>query len=88
MGLRKRKDNSDSDSPKVLGLDPMGWLFVIISLVVGGITDAITFDAMNATAQKMENPEAFLGFLMVIVFAGSAGTLFALLSAVRKFIGW
>jgi len=78
----------ESDSPKVLGLDPTGWLFMLVSLVVGGVTDTLVFDYMATTAQKMAYPELALGFLMVIVFAASAGTLFALLSAARKIIGW
>jgi hypothetical protein len=86
MGFRKPKDNSDA--PKVLGLDPMGCLLALISLVVGGGTDALTFDIMETTAQKMPNPELALLFLMFVIFVGSGGTLFLILNSLRKRIGW
>ena len=78
----------DSDKPKVLGLDPLGWLFALVSVVVGGGTDAIILDNMVATAQKAAYPELALGFLVFGVFVMSGGTLFALLYALRKHFGW
>jgi hypothetical protein len=76
------------DTPKVLGLDPMGWLFALVSAVVGGVTDTIILDNMVATAQKAPYPELVLGLLMFGAFVGSGGTLFALLYALRKYFGW
>jgi hypothetical protein len=87
MGFWNHGDN-DSESAKVLGLDALGWLFAIISLVVGGVTDVLIFDNMAATAQKAAYPELALWLLMCAAFIMSGGTLFALLYALRKRIGW
>jgi hypothetical protein len=76
------KDNSDT--PKVLGLDPMGCLFALVSAIIGGVTDTIIFDNIAATAQKTAYPELALGLLMCAVFIASGGSLFAILSGLRK----
>ena len=81
---RGKKTKDDSDTPKVLGLDPMGCLFALVSAVVGGVTDIIIFDNMAATAQKTAYPELALGLLMCAIFIASGGTLFAILSVLRK----
>jgi len=85
MGYREQKDNSDK--PKVLGLDPLGWLFALVSAVVGGVTDTIILDNMMATAQKSAYPDLVLPLLMCAVFVLSGGTLFAILSILRKRYG-
>jgi hypothetical protein len=86
MGYREWEENSDT--PKVLGLDPLGWLFALVSAVVGGGTDTIILDNMMATAQKSAYPELALGLMMFGAFVMSGGTLFALLYALRKHFGW
>jgi hypothetical protein len=90
MRYRKPKDNLDTlnDTPEVLGLDPMGWLFALVSAVVGEVTDTIILDNMMATAQKSAYPELTLGLLMFGAFVMSGGTLFALLYALRRHFGW
>ena len=76
------------DKLKVLGLDPLGWLFALVSAVVGGVTDTLILDNMVATAQKAAYPELALGLMMFGAFVMSGGTLFALLYALRKHFGW
>jgi hypothetical protein len=85
MGYRGGKENKDnSDTPKVLGLDSMGCLLALVSAVVGGVTDRIIFDNMAATAQKAAYPELALALYICGVFIASGGTLFAILSVLRK----
>ena len=79
--------NNDSESVKVLGLDALGWLFLLLSAVVGGVTDTIILDNMMATAQKSAYPDLVLPLLMCAVFVLSGGTLFGLLTFLRKRYG-
>jgi len=79
--------NNDSESAKVLGLDALGWLFLLVSAVVGGVTDTLIFDNIAATAQKTAYPELALALLMLAAFVAAGGSLFAILTALRKTYG-
>jgi len=79
--------NNDSESAKVLGLDALGWLFLLVSAIVGGVTDTLIFDNIGATAQKTAYPELALALLMLAAFIGAGGSLFTILTALRKTYG-
>jgi hypothetical protein len=86
MPTRKRQDNG-SDAATVLGLDALGWLFALVSGVVGGVADTLIFDNMAATAQKAAYPELALGLMICAGFVGVGGGLFTILSLLRRYYG-
>jgi uncharacterized PurR-regulated membrane protein YhhQ (DUF165 family) len=80
--------DNDSENAEVLGLDALSWLFALVSGIVGGVTDTLIFDNMAATAQKAAYPELALALLALAGFIMSGGTLFGILTGLRKKFGW